>query len=167
MDAESIVDEGDMLPDEGGELALEKGRMVNPATGLMADYEEMWREVTPKLVQSTEDIMENGALTSDSAANSGQHTCVVLLLQDDESQSRGMVIRVGHFCQGILRTGPHVTLERWEWTTEGDWRRKMRTGDFWLPCGAVMADADSGRLVEGGEVREKENVWKCIELSWF
>ncbi|WPG99843.1 Hypothetical protein R9X50_00266300 [Acrodontium crateriforme] len=167
MDGESVADEGDMFPDEGGELALEKGRMVNPATGLMADYEELWKELAPQLVQLTEGEIENGPLTSNALTNDRQHACVVLLLEDDESQTRGMVIRVGNFCQGILRTGPHITVERWEWKKDAGWRRNMRAGDFWLPCGVVMADANSGRLVEGGEVTDKENVWKCIEFSWF
>ncbi|KAK1706339.1 hypothetical protein BDP67DRAFT_476512 [Colletotrichum lupini] len=43
---ENAADEGDMYEQPDG-LTLEKGRMVNPATGAETDYEELWRDVEP------------------------------------------------------------------------------------------------------------------------
>ena len=42
-------------------------------------------------------------------------TCIVLCYKDPSYQARGMVIRVGDHCQGILRIGDHITAERWQW----------------------------------------------------
>ena len=42
-------------------------------------------------------------------------TCIVLCYEDPSYQARGMVIRVGDHCQGILRLGDHITVERWQW----------------------------------------------------
>src|SRR5690554_890390 len=42
--ADGLVDEGDMFDDPSdASLTLEKGRMLNPATGVETEYEEMWR----------------------------------------------------------------------------------------------------------------------------
>ena len=42
-------------------------------------------------------------------------TSIVLCYENPSLQARGMVIRVGDRCQGILRIGDHVTVERWQW----------------------------------------------------
>ncbi|TEA20602.1 hypothetical protein C8034_v008559 [Colletotrichum sidae] len=103
---ENAADEGDMFPQEG-ELTLEKGRMVNPATGKECDYEELWRDVDPQPVADGKDV-----------------EYVVLQFEDESSRARGEVIWLGRFCQGISKVGESVTAERWEWKDEG-WRRTV------------------------------------------
>lgn len=143
---ETLKDEGDMFPLENG-LTLERGTMINPATGHMMDYEECWRDVE---AVSTEDY--------------GARSCIVLVLEDESRTARGMVVRVGQFCQGLLRVGDAVSLERWVWAREGGWKRMVRMGDWWVPCGAVL---EGQRSAVGGEVRHGEFVWKVVEWSEF
>jgi len=102
---------------------------------------------------------------------------VVLLLHDEEHRVKGMVVRVGQFCQGVVKVGERFALERWEWkgremVREGDdsraraggWKRAVRVGDWWLPCGAALRE---DLLKEGGEVKHQDMAWKVVELSHF
>ncbi|KAK4539222.1 hypothetical protein LTR36_000877 [Oleoguttula mirabilis] len=151
VDVDGVVDEGDMYPKAGGRT-LETGSMVDPATGKLTEYEEMWKDLQPVAVgqDSEED---------------GRKGCVVLQLQDDEHEARGVVVRVGQYVQGVLRVGKRFSLERWEWKgKEEGWKRLVRIGDLWVPCGVAT---EEGRLEVGGEVKHGEFVWKVIEHSYF
>lgn len=86
VDPEGVSDEGDMFPHEEG--TLEKGRMVNPATGKDADYEELWDDAD------------------------AEGPCLVLKLE--KGGVRGMCIKLGGLMQSLVRDGEQVTLERWE-----------------------------------------------------
>ncbi|KAL0950326.1 hypothetical protein HGRIS_010296 [Hohenbuehelia grisea] len=44
LDAEEVVDQGTNIPLPNG-TTLEKGTMVNPETGKMTDYEEIWEDI--------------------------------------------------------------------------------------------------------------------------
>ncbi|KAJ0158492.1 hypothetical protein CTA2_11462, partial [Colletotrichum tanaceti] len=96
-DPESAADEGDMYEQADG-LTLEKGRMVNPATGEETDYEELWRDVEPVAV-----VGSGGEAVE----------CIVLRFEDEQAGARGSVVWLGRFCQGISRVGADVTAERW------------------------------------------------------
>lgn len=202
---EKATDEGDMFPQPGEERTLEKGHMVNPATGVDTEYEEMWFEVEPEATgeegsdsegtageQSeattaetvTEATSGVGDLTGDEDDEDdddhddedyaykggeedieGNRSCVVLVLQDDDHEARGLIVRVGQFVQGLLRVGKQLALERWEWKGIGEgWRRQVRMGDMWLPCAAAIEEA---RLELGGEVKHGDYMWKVIEHSKF
>ena len=143
---EEINDEGDMFPQKYG-TTLERGSMVDPATGRMTEYEECWRDVEPIAINEE-----------------GKRVCVVLRLHDDANKARGMVVRVGQFCQGFLRVGKDMALERWAWDKESGWRRQTRMGDMWLPCGVA---GDEDKLKKDGEVTFGDFVWKVIELEEF
>ncbi|KAK3708685.1 hypothetical protein LTR37_011407 [Vermiconidia calcicola] len=145
-DADGVVDEGDMFPQADG-TTLEKGKMVNPATGRETEYEEVWED--PKPTTTTEGDGE-------------KVMCAVLQLHDDAHQARGMVVRVGQFCQGVLRIGESMSLERWQWKSHGGWKRQVRIGDQWLPCGVLL---DGQRVRMGGEVKHGEFSWRVVELS--
>ncbi|TKA80558.1 hypothetical protein B0A55_02018 [Friedmanniomyces simplex] len=155
-DVDGVSDEGDMFPLPEGRV-LEKGRMSNPATGVVTEYEELWFDPPFRVV-------EDGK--GDGEGERG-NCCVVLQLQDDEHEARGVVVRVGQYVQGVLRVGEGFSLERWEWKGKGKdegWQRLVRMGDLWLPCGPAM---DDGRLKEEGEVKYGEYLWKVVELSYF
>ena len=77
---------------------LERGKMIKPGTGLVTTYEELWRDLEVEVVGQEKTC-----------------TSVVLRAQDDGKGLRGMVIRVGGWCQGILKVGNDVTIERWQW----------------------------------------------------
>ena len=144
--AEEVNDEGDMLPQKDG-TTLERGTMVNPATGQMTDYEECWSDVEPT------------STNSDS-----ERLCVVLQLHDDANNARGVVVRIGQYCQGLLRVGEQLALERWEWKKETGWNRVTRMGDMWLPCGVAL---DDSKLKIDGEVTYGQYLWKVVELAEF
>ena len=83
MDAESVTDDGDMIP-QGNGRTLEQGSTVDPVTGIVKEYEEMWADVEALAVGHAG---EKGG--------DGLKACVVLQLQDDEHKARGVVARVG------------------------------------------------------------------------
>jgi hypothetical protein len=143
--ADGVVDEGDMFPQPDGRT-LETGEMVNPATGELTKYEESWIDVEP---------------TTTGTEDEGRLVCVVLILQDDANEARGMVVRVGQYCQGFMRVGDALSMERWAWDAEGGWRRLVHMGDLWLPCGVVT---DGKRLELGGQVKYGEYEWKIVEM---
>lgn len=126
---------------------LEKGRMVNPETGVVGEYEEVWRDVK---VLAADGAVEGG----------GRRVCTVMLLNDEQREARGMVIRLGQFCQGVLRIGERFSLERWLWGEGEGWQRDARIGEFLVPCGV----ATSGKMPEvGGRVEYGEFVWEVAE----
>lgn len=122
--------------------------MVNPATGKVTAYEERWADV---------------ALQS-AGRKDGRAECVVLELHDDANQARGLVVRAGQYCQGIIRVGDQVAVERWGWDeeTEFTWKRMVRMGDLFLPCGVAI---EPEKLVLGGKVTYGEYEWTVIELT--
>lgn len=146
-DAEAVTDEGDMLPQSDG-TTIERGSMVNPATGKTADYEECWEDLEP-------------VGTSD--GRQARKACV-LQLHDDENEARGMIVRLGQFCQGVIRVGKYFTVERWQWREGEGWKRGVRTGDLWLPCGPIL---EGERLRLGGEVNYGDYTWRVVEMSKF
>ncbi|KAF8539666.1 hypothetical protein BDD12DRAFT_736637 [Trichophaea hybrida] len=83
------VDEGTLEVLENGNV-LERGEMVDfdaPGEGRKV-YEEVWRD----------EVLE------------GEERMAVVL----ETEG-GCVVRVGGWCQGILKTGGKVVVERWRW----------------------------------------------------
>ncbi|KAK0936201.1 hypothetical protein LTR29_012211 [Friedmanniomyces endolithicus] len=154
-DVDGVSDEGDMIPMPDGRM-LEKGSNTDPETGEVSEYEELWWEAPVKVVESGE-----------GGGGEGRNCCVVLRLQDDEHEARGVVVRVGQYVEGVLRVGESFSLERWEWKGMGKgegWQRLVRMGDLWLPSGPAMEEK---RLKEGGEVKYGEYVWEVVELSHF
>ncbi|KAF3036026.1 hypothetical protein E8E12_001810 [Didymella heteroderae] len=151
-------DEGDMY-DLGGGLFLEHGHAFHPHLGRVAGHEELWRDVP---VLSTSTSAKNGG--------EGRKVCVLLRCEDKERGVRGVVIRVGRFCQGILQHGDGTTTERWEFDAEDPsdvqdekkWKRTARTGDAFLPC-AVTFRAEIVQLA--GRVRYAGLEW-VIEEMW-
>lgn len=148
-DAGTVRDEADVR--EAGDDAgteLERGRMLNPATGLEADYEEAWVSV--------------GAVGTGSQPGSSP-ACAVVRVCDDERQLRGMVVRVGQFCQGILRVGDAVAVERWEWRSEGGWTLSAKFGEERLPVEMLLGDMEG--LVVGSVVKDGARSWNILEVE--
>ncbi|OHE95113.1 hypothetical protein CORC01_09637 [Colletotrichum orchidophilum] len=148
---ENAADEGDMYEQPDG-LTLEKGRMVNPATGRETDYEELWRDIDPVAVlRAGADAEEKGV------------ECVVLKFEDESTGARGMVVWLGRFCQGISRVGEEVAAERWEWKEGEGWRRTVRIGDRALPCEVLLVTGAA--LSVGTHVVHEKVVWDVLESS--
>jgi hypothetical protein len=190
---ESVIDQAEMLPEdpETG-IALEKGSMVNPATGVETAYVEGWRETEVRHVPEHErDVLEafgrdlerrgvrfvecdperedvvrrdgNSLLEEGSLSARGVLTCCVLQHEDAARRSRGMVVRVGQFCQGVLRIGDEFAAERWEWTPQAGWKRVFATGGLNMPCDVICYLAVRKLRVGSEVVYGPGEIWRCVE----
>lgn len=137
-------DEGDMLPQPNGDL-LEQGSQIHPVTGLLCEYEELWGDLDVEIVG--EEV---------------ERVSLALKLEDEDNHSRGMIVRVGSWCQGILRVGGEITIERWQAkdVKSGEWSLVKKIGGAVLPCERLFN-------VEGLEkdfsVELNESKWTIIE----
>ena len=147
IDSESVEpdeDKGEMIEQANGDI-LERGINVDPKTGQETTYEELWTDLKVEKVGSEP-----------------TRTCVVLRMEDIAKGSKGMVIRVGSWCQGILKQHDALTAERWQWTADYDpsdthkWRRTVRLGNGELPCDA---------LCHGDGLQDLRTV-ECGGASW-
>jgi hypothetical protein len=123
------VDEGDMyaLPDG---RTLEHGSSFNSAIGRMHSYEEMWSDIS-----------------IEACYPSDKKVAVVLRTENIAAGIRGLVVRLGQYCQGILMKGKDVSVERWEFVEHvdgdesvvgGEWTRTVKLGDLFLPCASTF-----------------------------
>ncbi|KAJ6440618.1 sodium/nucleoside cotransporter [Purpureocillium lavendulum] len=145
-DAGGVVDEGDMVAREDGTV-LETGRMVNPATGLVTPYEEVWEDEEPVAPPLTTTPRGRGAAAL---------LCVVLEVDEGGDDRQGRVVRLGGWCQGFVRRGDDIALERWRWA-DGRWQRMVRMGDLDLACAVAVEERDFevGQVLDG---------WKVVEV---
>lgn len=81
-----------MYPVEGSNEVLEKGAMVNPSTGVVEAYEEVWVDL---------ELEERGVSW-------------VLRTEDERVGVRGVIARIGGFVSGVLRRGEDVSVARWK-----------------------------------------------------
>ena len=139
--AEEASDEGDMVDLDDG-TTLETGRMVNPDTGRDTEYEEIWADETP-------------------AKSPAGNVCVVLKHEDAAAESRGLVVQLGGYCQGLVRVGSAVALERWQ-VDAGQFKRTVRLGDAGLrvPC----QHAASSKVTQGAEMDVGGRKWTVVEV---
>lgn len=127
-----------MYPQRGS-LVLEKGVMENPATGKPTSYEELWNDVSPT-----------------------DASVLVLQIADDKAGVRGRVVRLGGWCQGFVRVGEKIGLERWE-LVDGGWKSRVKMGDVDLPCEKALNERYEHTV--GDEINAGERVWKVIETN--
>lgn len=172
-DVSKVTDQGDMYPSPDGKHVLERGIMINPATGRMARYEEFWEDEEVEIVE-------------------GRRCSVVLKMEDEilgekgeKIVVRGMVVRVGQWCQGLIRVGDEIALERWRYVREaqisgrknekvgegvkdetknGMWARVARLGRLFLPC--TIAFRPEG-IVVGSRVSHGDYKWEVNEVCWW
>jgi hypothetical protein len=193
---ESVIDRAEMLPeDPETRIALEKGSMVNPATGSETAYVEGWRETEVvtvaeptrgEIVAFEREIerrgvrfvacdsevektitvtrrRDDGGITPDAEGPHRFVKCWVLQHENAAGQSRGMVVRLGQFCQGVLRVGDGFAAERWEWTVDSGWRKVFGSGDLNMPCDVACFLAVE-KLRAGSEVvYSSDETWRCVE----
>ena len=167
-------DEGDMLVQENGDV-LERGKQKHPVTGAETEYEELWHD-----------------LEVDAFGKKQNRSSLVLRAEQPESDVRGMAIKIGGWCQGILKAGDALTVERWEWksggpnndetSTEGGkqaaktrngWVRTFKYGEGSLPC-EEMCDRTTGKFGLHAVVKRpttaestSETEWKVIEEYYW
>lgn len=134
---ENATDEGDMYPQPDG-TTLEKGSMLNPDTGIVTAYEEVWDD--------------DNILSTDVA-----QVCVVLKYEN--SDGRGLVVKLGKYCQGFMKIGEHISLERWEWNDQVVCVVKIGTDE--LPCKLAMQK----NYKVGEEVIVADRCWTVVEIA--
>lgn len=92
---------------------LESGEMINPTSGKLEAYQEVWRdEVVP--AGSWVTVLQLRRVASEGPEGDG----------DDV---RGIFIRIGFWCQGVLRAAHGVVAARWQF--DGSWRKVVNYGD--------------------------------------
>jgi hypothetical protein len=141
---ENVVDEGDIFPQDDGRT-LETGRMVNPATGKLTDYEEVWADLEAEKVKVL-----------------GLARCVVLELKEPGDEQRGMVVCLGGYCQGVVRHGDKFTADRWLWE-DGKWQRKYHVGDLCIPDPDHLHGIATSMGVKTRETTSRG--WLVVEMS--
>ncbi|KZZ99227.1 hypothetical protein AAL_02778 [Moelleriella libera RCEF 2490] len=175
-DAAAAADEADMVTLGPDNVVLEKGAMVNPQTGRVAPYEEIWEDEDVPGGQGRVVVLR----WEDRAAAAGGHG------DDDDddggsgsgsnSRDRGLAIRLGRYCQGIVKIGGRVTVERWE-----HGKRVVRMGAHEeLPCALMVKQQQQqqrdekreqeqgrgGAFRRGDEVRDGQGRrWTVVEAS--
>ncbi|KAL8766978.1 MAG: hypothetical protein Q9209_006390 [Squamulea sp. 1 TL-2023] len=140
-------DKGEMIELEDGDT-LEKGESVDEETGEAVRYEELWEE-----------------LPLNSMGAEAGPTCIVLKTDEAHGVERlGMVIRIGGYCQGILKDIQGITVVRWEWVEgegSGKWERTVRFGRGELPCGELL----KGIEVKQGTWFDSDGwTWQVLEV---
>ncbi|KAL8895634.1 MAG: hypothetical protein Q9207_008083 [Kuettlingeria erythrocarpa] len=145
------VDTGEMITQGNGNV-LEKGNVVSPITGQRVYYEELWEEVP----------------TENLAFGNNPRTCTVLRTEDLEKMSRGMIIRLGDYCQGILKKEGEVTVERWEYhfndtsSNQGKWYKAATVGNDEMPCDELLGFKPPR---EGQQINRAGTMWDVIEVA--
>ena len=189
---EDVVDKGEMLEEDAETgLVLEKGEMVNPATGVLTGYVEGWREgevcVVPvprkEVVKGFHEelrargvrvgggragVASGGELESRALETVSARLSVVLRHEDPARRSRGMVIRLGQHCQGVMRVGEEFAYERWEWSREDGWRRTALSGQLSMPCDVLTILGEEMCTDTTVTYGNEDNLtWQCEEAERF
>lgn len=148
---------------------LETGSSVDPETGEERGYEELWGEIPLDTYTRGGGDGDGDGDGNDARGRGDDGQGGVVLKLDDvgggyagRERARGMVIRIGGWCQGVLRMGEGFTVERWERGGVG-WERIFREGVGEVPCGVVCEGVGEGGR-EGEVVEFGGGVWRVVEV---
>ena len=138
-----------MYTQANGEV-LERGEMRNPASGEVEAYEECWVDLGIGRV-----IGEKGE---------GWRSWVLKTSEGAREGTRGMIVRIGEWMQGVLRRGESVGVVRWMWSAEEGWRKVAAIGELDVPSAVRgVVEVSLGDRFVGREGLE----WECVEsYSW-
>ncbi|OSD07630.1 hypothetical protein PYCCODRAFT_1456372 [Trametes coccinea BRFM310] len=148
---EDEADEGDIFPHPTlPDVELERGRMRHPETGEVTEYEEAWKKIP---------VLPVGGPPS----QEGRRVAVWLELQRRDPHRTGSIVRVGGYCQGILREGTSVSAQRWKWTGDA-WEMVGQVGDptAEMPCSMTWAEVPTGGFLSLGN-----SLWSFREVSFW
>ncbi|KAL9135535.1 MAG: hypothetical protein Q9175_003275 [Cornicularia normoerica] len=161
-------DEGDMWVQPNGDI-LEKGKNIDPVTGEETEYEELWHD-----------------LQVEAFGKKDNRSSLVVRADEPERNIRGMAIKVGGWCEGILKVEDETTVERWEWkptdcasdvaSTEGikeqernrsDWIRTIKIGKGILPCEEICSRT-YGKFGLNAVLKSSTDIdWKVAEEYYW
>jgi len=151
----------ELLPDG---TTLESGSFVNNK-GIVETYRELWGDlpVSPDVavvLVCHHELHSIPELSKQPPSDSGN-------LQ--EAKACGMVIRVGSYCQGILKVHGNLTVERWSFAEDG-WKLTYRCGNGSLPHEFAQmsfvgkSPTELANLKDEFKIEETGKTWKCVEL---
>lgn len=151
--------------------------MLDFDTGRVGDYEEIWHDTEPEPRAAAVLVL----------GEHGQRK----VGPDSDSSARGCVVRLGRWCQGVMKVNGRVTAEKWVLGVgEKEWRRVWRCGDGVMPCmvacveqvpngeevvGKKVVETGSGgvsvevrtRINEGDEIEVADFKWRVVEsVTW-
>ena len=161
-------DEGDMWLQPNGDI-LEKGKNKDPVTGEETEYEELWHD-----------------LHVEAFGKKDNRSSLVIRADDPERSAKGMAIKIGGWCEGILKMEDELTVERWEWRptdstsdvasteagkgdgrTPNDWVRTFRIGKGTLPC-KDMCSRTFGKFGLNAVLQSTAEIeWKVAEEYYW
>jgi hypothetical protein len=131
--------------------------MLHPETGVERDYEEVWRAENPMAIPAGKPASDHG---------DDRVVCVVLQTENHEQpEQRGQLVRLGQYCQGILRTGHQISVERWMWTVERGWEQQARFGDQRLPVQALIEEDINHLGLDDKVIDCAGRVWNVVETA--
>lgn len=152
---------------------LTRRRCEDPITLFEYKHQEVWRPLQT-------------ARTCTPEGSSETVQDIVLVLDQPELQARGMIIRVGHYCQGMIMVQGVLTVERWQFMlghfpsirsleaqregilgdyslpnerTKPMWCRTARMGWEFIPS---VATFDARKVRAGDEYKYGKLVWKVL-----
>ena len=167
------VDEGDMLVQENEDV-LERGKQRHPDTGEETEYEELWHDL---------EVIPLGKKRNRSS--------LVMKANDPERSVRGLAVKIGGWCQAILKVNDDLTIERWERRpvkssdgsastdealqerTRNDWVRTFRLGKGTLPCEFMCSNTlgkiglNTAQRYQTDEDWASETEWKVLEEYYW
>lgn len=162
-------DEGDMTVQDDGTV-LEQGENTDSITGDKTKYEELWQD-----------------LPVDAIGKKQNRSTLVVRAEDTERKVRGLVVKVGGWCQGLMRSGNSLTVERWERMSEpeiettqaeretrtrNNWARTFKLGTEDLPCKHIV-EQTTGKFglnapLRFGDLRDDDRLeWRVIEEYYY
>ena len=156
QDAALVKDEGDLYAGSG-HVEIEKGEMINPAIGALQRYEEAWEELR-NMEKAPWIVLQTVTLENSSH-------------EESRSQNvRGIILRVGDFCQGILRTEINVVVQRWMLDKVlKKWQLLFNVGPensaCHKMCYKILFGCDEDNLDAGAEFEEDKFKWRVLESS--
>lgn len=150
---EPETDAGDTFPHPTlPDVSLERGRMRHPESGQISEYEEAWKHIT---------VLPDPA----GGVHDGKRVCVLLEIQESHGgkdavpRRRGMIARVGQYCQGIVKDGKDVSVQRWTRVDGEGWRKVAQIGDGPMACDATWDEHLTGSMKEGEVVVRDGFLW--------
>ena len=148
------MDEGEMFPQENSNEVLERGTMVNPASGKEEAYEECWVDLDPVLLPGE-----------------SKYQSWVLVAKEVtiDTNIRGMMIRVGAHVEGILRVDDKVTIKRWEWGGSGigSWKQTSAIGEVEFESPRDVNDMGKSMSMMDEFTTPSGLMWRCVEaFEW-
>ncbi len=140
------ADAGDMFPHPTlPDVELERGRMRHRESGEVRDYEEAWKHI---------DVLPDPA----GELHEGRRVSVFLEMDEegaDGGRRRGMISRAGQYCQGIVRDGKYVSVQRWSRANREGWKEVAHIGDASMVCDMTWTAV----LKEGDKVERDGHSW--------